>query len=249
MTQPFFSDVEAKNFQAALREERNNARENGIDVPEYFNVDLPLVTVAGRMPTSIIFDPANGHIPFVARDQERGSDPDRLNGPEDLWLRERCIRSDQGPPMFPIYGEQFVQILQTDEHVVFLQEANHEARIVSLGPAHSHLSARVELWLGDGRGRWEGDALVVDTTNFRSQLQHENPQNRFDQHLHTIERFTLLTEDTLWYRFTVIDPTRFRTPFSGEFPLHKTSKRIFEDACHEGNYSLPNVLNGNRAQP
>jgi hypothetical protein len=137
------------------------------------------------------------------------------------------------------------RIVQTPEHVMILVEMVHDARIIRIGPnAGEHPPKHIRPWMGDSIGRWEGETLVVETTNF-------HPLQVFrgaSENLKVIERFTRTDEDTILYRFTIDDPTTFTKQWSGEVPMRATPEPIYEYACHEGNYAMSNVLSGERAQ-
>ena len=227
--------------------------------------------------TSIIVDPPNGRIPpetpefkqHAARRREQllqraGSEPQRWpasgNGLADSWmdfqLNDRCIVWSAGPPMMPgPYNNTYV-IVQTPDYVVILVEMIHDARIIPLD-GRPHLPSSLRQYLGDMRGRWEGDTLVVETTNIRrtegeAGAQANDPietrasNGRTDDTLRIVERFTRVDNDTISYRFTVEDPSRWTRPFSGEFPFVRTDEKLYEFACHEGNYSMRNMLAGAR---
>jgi hypothetical protein len=134
-------------------------------------------------------------------------------------------------------------IVQNSDYVVIYSEMMHDARIIPLG-ARPHLPGNVRQWFGDPRGRWEGDTLVVETTNFtdKKDFRGSGPNMRL------VERFTRTAPDTLLYQFTVDDPQSFQKPWSGEIPLKTTPGPIFEYACHEGNYSLVNTLSSARTE-
>jgi hypothetical protein len=139
--------------------------------------------------------------------------------------------------MLPAGYNNNYQILQTSEHVVILVEMIHDARIIPLD-ARPHLSNKIRQWLGDSRGRWEGNTLVVETTNFTDRTNFRGS----GAGLRVVERFTRTDERTLLYQFTVDDPQSFTRPWSGEIPMKKTEGPLFEYACHEGNYSMVNTL-------
>jgi hypothetical protein len=169
--------------------------------------------------------------------------------PELLGLDERCLlatafgTSNASPPMVPNpFGQNFYQIVQTRDHVLIFTETVHDARIVRIGGTHA--PPAVQLWLGDSIGRWEGDTLVVDTTNFTEKSHFRGSGQR----LHVVERFTRTSPDTIRYQVTVDDPETWGTSWSAEIPFTTSSERIFEYACHEGNYSMTNVLRGARAE-
>jgi hypothetical protein len=135
-----------------------------------------------------------------------------------------------------------VQIIQTPDYVVVFHEMIHEARIIPLD-GRGHLPENIRQWLGDSRGRWEGDTLVVDTTNFIDMTSSRRSSDR----LHLVERFTRIDAGTLDYEVTLDDPSTFTRPWTAVLPMPKTEGTIFEYACHEGNYGLRNLLSGARA--
>ncbi len=159
-------------------------------------------------------------------------------------MAERCILwPTAGPHMLPSAYNNNYQILQTPGQVTILIEMIHDVRVIPLD-GRPHVSPNIRLWLGDPRGHWEGSTLVVDSTNFTD----KNPFRGSDRNLHLTERFTRVSQDTILYRFTVDDPTAFTRSWTGEVPMHKTPGPIYEYACHEGNYSMLNMLGGARAQ-
>jgi hypothetical protein len=207
-----------------------------------------LATLDGQTVTSLVSDPPDGRVPAVtpgvqARLARRAAAMSRTEGPEDRTLSERCLRSGSGPPMFPSPDANIVQIVQTPDHVVLLTEKFHEARIVSLD-SRPPLNATLRSWTGDSRGRWEGNTLIVDTTRFTEKI---GLTGRFDENLHLVERLTRTGPDTLLYEVRIDDPTAFTGPWSVTIPMTRTSERLYEFACHEGNYSLPNILSAARA--
>ena len=134
------------------------------------------------------------------------------------------------------------QVVQTPKHVMIFSELIHDARIVRIGG--THLPSTVQLWLGDSIGRWEGNTLVVDTTNFSERTHFRSSGPR----LHVVERFTRTSETTIDYRFTVDDPETWASPWRAEVPFRAVSERIYEYACHEANYSMANMMRGARAE-
>jgi len=202
--------------------------------------------------TSLIIDPGNGRIPpllpSARRRLETSGKRQRADGPEDFDAGARCL-SWPSPPMLPPPSNAQVQVVQTHDYVMILSEQFSEARVVPLD-GRPHLPLAVRRWKGDARGRWEGDTLVVDSTNFRPRGVY-NELDRMkgsDEFLHVIERFTLADADTIVYRFTVDDPTVYERPWTAELPLTRTTRQMFEYACHEANYSLENSLRGARAE-
>ena len=151
--------------------------------------------------------------------------------------------------MLPYSYNSNYQIVQTDEAIVIHAEMIHEARIVYLD-GRPHAPAAIRSRTGDSIGRWEGSTLVVDTTNFADAAGYYGDAGGnfgWDRNLHVIERFSFFDRDTLLYQFEIDNPTAFTRPWKGELTLARTSDRIFEFACHEGNYSLTNILRGYRA--
>jgi hypothetical protein len=145
--------------------------------------------------------------------------------------------------MLPAGYNNNVQFLQTPAYVVIVSEMIHDARIVPID-GRPHAPAAIRSWLGDSRGRWEGNTLVVETTNF-------SPKTNFrgaSENLRLVERFTRIDRDTIDYRFTVEDPQAFTRSFTGEMPFHRTDDPIYAYACHEGNYALRGILAGAREQ-
>jgi hypothetical protein len=201
--------------------------------------------------TSLVVDPPDGRIPRLTPEAQRRADAraaarraSPAGGPEDRSLPERCILwPTAGPPMLPGGYNNNYQILQTPGYVVILIEMIHDVRIIPLD-GRPHGSQNLRQWLGDSRGRWEGKALVVDTTNFTSKTNFRGS----GENLHLIERFTRVDADTINYEFTVADPTSFTRSWTAAIPMTKTQGPIFEYACHEGNYGMTNLLSGARAE-
>jgi hypothetical protein len=210
--------------------------------------------------TSVVFDPPNGRLPPLTADAQRReaarAEVQRRRGPADSaqarTLGERCIAwGNVGPPMLPpTYNANF-QILQTGDLVVIRHEMIHDTRLIYTD-GRPHLPANVRLLAGDSRGRWEGDTLVVDTTNFTGQTNFRGSPQTTRQDIfatdamHVIERFTPVDADTISYRFTVEDPQTWTRSWSGETPLRRWTGPIYEYACHEGNYGLANILRAAR---
>ena len=166
-----------------------------------------------------------------------------FDGPENRGLAERCILwGSEGPPMLPVGYNANLQIFQNADHVAILQEMIHDARMIPTNN-QPHLSG-VRQWFGDSRGHWDGDTLVVDTTNFTDRTAFRGSTEK----LHVTERFTRVNANTIIYQFTVEDPAAWAKPWSGEVPMLRTAGPIFEYACHEGNLGMPNILSGARAE-
>ena len=205
--------------------------------------------------TSLVIDPPDGRIPALTpeaqtREAARAERVRRSWGPEDFDLNDRCLVGfNAGPPIIPdAYNNNF-QIFQSRDHVVILNEMVHTARIVPLD-GRPHIGEAIRQWTGDSRGRWEGNTLVVDTTNFNAQGRGlmGGFRGSGDENMHLVERFTRVNPDVLLYEFTVDDPTTYVKPWKVELPTVRLDERIYEYACHEGNYSLANMLSGARAQ-
>ena len=174
------------------------------------------------------------------------------HGPEDRGLAERCLLGfNTGPPIVPGGYNQNMQLFQTPDHVVILNEMVHDARIVPLD-GRDPLPEDMRQWMGSSRGHWEGDTLVVETTNFTGLTSSFSPSVvsaiGTGRTLHLTERFRRVAEDTLLYEFTVNDPTSFTRAFTAAIPMKRGAAPLFEYACHEGNYGMLNLLSGARAQ-
>jgi len=212
-----------------------------------------------RMPldglrTSLIVDPPNGMLPplLPAAQARKAARPKRsLEDPETFGLAERCLMGIFGasggslasPPMIPSdILPSLYKIVQNDTHVLIFTEWVHDARIVRLNGMH--LPSSIRSWLGDSIGHYEGDTLVVDTTNFRKDTHYLDSGER----LHVVERFTRVDPTTLRYRVTVEDPDTWATPWTAEWPFTATDVALFPVECHEGNYSMENMLKGARAE-
>jgi hypothetical protein len=189
--------------------------------------------------------------PVAGRSEEpprEESDPallGRADGPEQRGLGERCIigfGSTSGPPMLPTMYNSYYQIVQAPGVVVIHVEMVHDARIIRIGG--KPLPQSIKKWMGDSIGHWEGDTLVVKTTNFRPEQSYRGTT----QNAVITERFTRVADDQIDYRFTVDDPAAFTARFTGELPFSRVNGNVHEYACHEGNYALPGILAGARAE-
>ena len=224
--------------------------------------------VDGRIRTSIIIDPPNGHLPpyneaarkrlaaaratptstAVERAAVEGAapPPGAFDNPEQRPLSERCLLgfgSTSGPPALPDYFyNDLHQIVQTPDSILILSEMIHDARIVRMNA--EHLPKSIRRWMGDSVGHWEGDTLMVDTTNFTDKTRFRGSS----ENLHVVELFTRIDDKTLLYRFTIEDPDTWDRPWAGEYTWPATDKPIYEYACHEGNYALGGILRGARRE-
>jgi hypothetical protein len=200
--------------------------------------------------TSLVVDPPDGRIPALtpeAQDRQAAArlrPRNRVDGPEDRGPSERCLVGfNSGPPMTPSYYNNNVQIFQGPGFVAILNEMVHNVRIVPLD-GRPHIARGIRQLTGDSRGRWEGNTLRVETTNFTD----KTPFRGSTQNMRLIERFTRVDEDTLLYGFTVEDPATWTRPWSVEYPMTRTDDAIYEYACHEGNYGMLNILSAARGE-
>jgi hypothetical protein len=251
----FFTEKEAAEYEKTFLDNNNRDRRDGAadaDVSRAYNDfwwDSGNHVVPTRR-TSLIIDPPDGKLPSLTpaaqkRAAER-AEARRLHGydgPEDRPLQERClVWTTAGPPIMPSAYNNNIRIVQSAGYVTILNEMIHDVRIIPLD-GRPHLPKNVRLWMGDSRGHWDGDTLVVDTTNFSDRTNFRGA----DENMHLIERFTRTNDDRLIYQFTVDNETAFTRSWTAEIPMTRSKDPMFEYACHEGNYSLTNVLAGARA--
>ena len=205
--------------------------------------------------TSLIVDPPDGRYPAKTdRVRERDAafaamrDGTEFDTWEDLNLYDRCITRGMPGAMVPGFYNHNYQILQTPDHVVILVEMIHDARIIPLD-GRGHLPARIGQWLGDSRARWEGETLVVETTNLtpKGDEHLRNLVHAASAEARVVERFTRVAADRIDYSFTLTDPASFARPWTAEIPMSPLGGEVFEYACHEGNYGLENILAGARS--
>jgi hypothetical protein len=268
----FLTEVEAAAFERRTLDVQNRDRRDG-DGPSGRGTDGRTdldraynqvwweygAKVVGTRRTSLIIDPPDGRIPAVTAEGLKSAEDKRglwtANGEYeggarglsfdsylDRPMQERCLGwTVTGPPMLPGAYNNNMEVFQTPDAVVIVNEMVHEHRIVPLD-GRPQVAAPIRLWMGSSRGRWDGDSLIVDTTNFRPAVFRGASGA-----LHLIERFKRVDADTLLYEFTVDDPVTWTRPWTVQFPMTRNREPIFEYACHEGNYSLPNILAGARA--
>jgi hypothetical protein len=223
-----------------------------------------IITVNGEKRSSIVVDPPDGKVPPMKPEAQKRNQmlrngsvapdageaassagpPGAFDGPELRPLAERCLLgfgSTSGPPSLPNYFyNNLKQIVQTPTQVMILNEMVHDARVVRMGG--EHVPSHIKRWMGDSVGHWEGDTLVVDTTNFTTKTQFRGSGDQ----LHVIERFSRMADGNLLYRFTIEDPTTWDRSWTGEYPWVATDENLYEYACAEGNYALGNMLRGER---
>ena len=202
--------------------------------------------------TSLIVDPPDGKLPpFTPAEAERRTVRESYRtrepaGPEDRNLYERCISRGMPGSMMPGFYNHNYQIFQAPGYVVILVEMIHDARIIPLD-GRPHADGRIRQWLGDSRGRWEGDTLVVETTNFTAVNGRALTVFGANETTRLVERFTRIDDGTIDYQFTVSDPTEYTRPWTASIPMTNLEGLLYEYACHEGNYGLENILAGARA--
>jgi hypothetical protein len=258
VTKEFYTPQEAaeRDRREATREATQTAPGTTEDVHydfSQFALDRSQAPLSRSLRTSLIFDPPDGKIPPMT-DQgkklaaERAEAAKKLGGRWDSaqsnQLDDRCIiMRGPGPPMMDAAYNSNYQIVQSKGYVMILTEMIHDVRIIPLesGPQPPE---KIRQWIGLSSGRWAGDTLIVETTNFNG----KNPFNGSSENLRVIERFTRVADNMIEYKFTIDDPSVWVRPWSGELPLAKTNGPIFEHACHEGNYGLYNSLVGTRLE-
>ena len=211
--------------------------------------------IARTRRTSLITDPPDGRLPALTPAAQRRRDArvarrieHPADGPEDRLLRERCIvwdgnnDSGAGPPMMPSAYNNNFQIVQTDDHVLIIKEMIHETRVIPLD-GRPRMHENIRQWLGSSRGRWDGDTLVIETTNLTDKTYYQGAS----ADMHLTERFTRVADDVLLYEFTVEDPA-FERPWTAQIPTVRLDGMIYEFACHETNRGMMGLLSGARAE-
>ena len=200
--------------------------------------------------TSLVIDPVDGRLPPLTPEaQKRAAEradyrrDHPADGPEDTGLFTRCLTRGMPSGMVPGFYNHNYQIFQSPGYVAITLEMIHEFRIIPLD-GRPHVGAGIRHWLGDSRGRWDGNTLVVETTNFTPKIEFRNMTGG----LRLTERFTRTADDTIDYRFTVDDPSTYTRPWTAAIPMSALDGNIYEYACHEGNYGIFNILSGHRAE-
>jgi hypothetical protein len=264
LEQQAVAGIERANAPSAVRTEPLPVGGNVGAYNSYWTEQGSRVVPSGR--TSLIVDPPTGRLPpLTAEALDRITSPEsrRLadvkdgrvpaNGPEELGLSERCLWY-RGIPSFPTGYNNNYQILQNPDFVVILQEHIHDVRVIPLD-GRPHLAGTIRQFVGSSRGRWDGDTLVVETTNLKGAFirrwnrpEHSLSRGDLSEAVQVVERFRRLGPDTLDYEFTVDDPGTWTRPWSGSLPMFRSDGPMFEFACHEGNYGLLNILAGSRAE-
>jgi len=257
ITKAFYSQAEAAEIEKKAAAVEGEQTEPGTAADVHydftqFQLDRSQGGVASNVRTAMIVDPPDGRLPplteegtrrSAARAEARKRAGGQYDAIQNMALSVRCILMDRaGPPMLPGAYNNNYQIIQTRDHVMILVEMIHDARIIPLD-GRPAVDSRVQQWMGSSRGRWEGDTLVVETTNFTPKTAFRGSTER----MRLVERFTRTAEDTIEYRFTVEDASMWTRPWTAELPMKKTIGPLFEHACHEGNYGAANILAGVRA--
>ena len=260
---PTLSDADAKVFEQRVAREVADtdgksespllaaAGSNGTGGYNVLFIDqgTELARVDGVKRTSLIVDPPDGRVPPMSEDaRARMQQSFRRGGGafdsvKSRPLGERCLLgfgSTSGPPMMPVLYNNNYQIVETPDTIMILVEMVHDVRTVRMN--QKHLSSDVRKWLGDSVGHWEGDTLVVDTTNFRPEVRFRGSS----ENLRVIERFQRVDANTILYRATIDDPTTFTKQWTLEYPFLAAPGPIYEYACHEGNYAMEDILGGAR---
>ena len=230
-----------------LAEARRTEAGGSVGAYNNFWMDRGTRTIGTRR-TSLIVDPPNGRMPEMSEaGQARAAArrERRADHPADSWLDrstfDRCILGfNTGPPMTPGGYNQNMQVFQTEDTVVILNEMVHDSRII---PIDGTPRTGIRSWTGESRGRWEGDTLVIETDNFTDKTRWRGST----ENMTLVERLTRQDDDTLVYTFTVTDPDTWTQPWTAEVPMRRGEQPLYEYACHEGNYSMEGILAGARA--
>jgi hypothetical protein len=255
----FFTPAEADAYAKQLVEANNADRRDGpaaADVSRAYN-DFWWdrgTKMAPTLRTSLVIDPKDGKVPpLTPAAQKRQADraayrrAHPADGPEDRSLAERClIWPTAGPPMMPSFYNNNYQIVQSPGYVAIWVEMIHDVRMIPAAPsakeARPHLPKSVRLWMGDPVGHWEGDTLVVDSTNFTA----NNSFRGSSENMHLIEKFTRAADGMILYEYTIDDPESFVRPWTVQVPMTKAEGPLLEYACQEGNYAMEGMLAGAR---
>jgi hypothetical protein len=257
VTKEFYTKEEAAEIEKRAAAQESEQTEPGTVADVHydfsqFGLDRNQSPLARTLRTSLIVDPAEGRLPSLTPEgKRRAAERAELAKRVGRWdsaqsndLDDRClIMAGAGPPMLNSGYNSNYQIVQAQGYVMILVEMIHDVRIIPLD-RRPHLPGSVRQWMGDSRGYWEGDTLVVETTNFNG----KNPLRGSSEKMRVAERFTRVDANTISYRFTVEDESTWTRPWTAELPMKKTAGPLFEHACHEGNYGLYNTLVGARLE-
>jgi hypothetical protein len=243
-------EAEAKLLAAAAAEQEAAGFEQGLDfeAPDLIRATDGFPLVRGERHTRLVVQPADGKVAYTPAARREVQRPNRasFDNPEDRPAAERCLSGVGPPPMTTLnYGTR-LRIVQTREHVVLQMEYGDDVRIIPFSAVHG---PPFKSQLGDSIAHWEGATLVIETVGMPDENRHHNfPTLLVPGDAKVIERLTRVSETELNYQFTVVDPKTFAGPWLGEFSWFATRQPMFEHACHEGNYSLPNILAGARRE-
>jgi hypothetical protein len=250
----FFTSEEADAFVKSRDENFNSQSSEDIHYDNVLWQTENYKKGVNSLRTSLIVDPADGRIPALveaARNRPagpvvgEGQNLRRADSYENRTLAERCITwGNDGPPMMPVGYNANLDILQGPGYVVVRNEMIHSARLIPIDGNRPHLNGKIRNWSGDSRGHWDGNTLVVETTNFTDRTRFRNSTAA----LKVTERFTRTDAETVDYQFTVEDPNTWTRPWTAAVPLRKVPGPIYEYGCHEGNYGLPNILRAQRVE-
>jgi hypothetical protein len=257
VTKEFYTPEEAAAIRkTAASREQAQTKPGTVDDVHYdfsqFGLDRSQAAQAPNLRTSLIIEPADGKIPpmtaegrqRVAAREAAAKGIGRWDSAESNQLDDRClIMAGAGPPMMDAAYNSNYHIVQAPGVVMILTEMIHDVRVIPLD-GRTAPPQRVRQWMGTSRGRWEGDTLVVETSNFNG----KNPFRNSSERMRVIERFRRVSDDVIMYRFTIDDPATWAAPWTGEMPMQRTSGPLFEHACHEGNFGLYNTLVGARLE-
>jgi len=273
VTKEFYTPAEAVAVEKAAAARENEQTDPGTVADVHydftqFGLDRSQATLARTLRTSLIVDPKNGKLPPITEEGKRvlaarAEEVKKLGGRWDSaqanQLDDRCIiMAGPGPPMMDAAYNSNYQIVQSPVYVMILTEMIHDVRVIPLDPSTGSGSPRAESrgdgrlnaptqvrqWMGVSRGRWEGETLVIETTNFNG----KNPFRGSTENMKVVERLRRVSEDVIEYNFTVEDKSMWERPWSAEAVMRKTNGPLFEHACHEGNYGLYNTLVGARLE-
>jgi hypothetical protein len=257
VTKDFYTKEELREVEkkAAAREEEQTTPGTVADVHydfTQFGLDRSQTRLTDNLRTSVITNPENGKLPPVTpeglkraadRAAERKKQGAQYDQVQNIPIGSRCVYMNAGPPMMPPGYNPAYQIVQSPGYVTILVEMLHETRVISTD-GRPHAPAGVRSWLGDPKGHWEGDTLVVETTNFNDKVAFRGSS----ESMKITERFTRTSDDAIRYEFTVDDPSTWERAWKGEMPFVKIGGPVFEHACHEGNYGIRNTLAGARRE-
>jgi len=243
----FYTDAEAADINAQVVRERPLTP--GV-VGDYNIVWYDRGNVSSDLRTSLIVEPADGRLPLTQETRRRQAEAAayRREHPSDSWLDRtnwvRCISYHGVPPISTGYNNTY-QILQNPDFVAIVVENIHDVRIIPLD-GRAQLHANIRQWNGDSRGHWEGNTLVVETANFSEKSRHRFPSSR---NMRSVERFTRVSDQLIDYEFTIEDPEVYTSAWTAVRPMPTLDDyKIYEYACHEGNYAMFNILRGARVQ-